>query len=366
MGIVKKCKALDEARKELASLKYSDDAQMHKDLLIFYYNGLKYLNSQFNFRLYDEHSVDIGFLWRDSLSGIEYISHQGLDLEMNSILFNLAVCIHNMAYNLPISKESLKTISVNFQQAAWLFQEIRNNVERIDPKERGIDFRPDNLDRLVQIELAHSQFCFFKKAELTNCSSDLISRVARQTWSYFHTANTVVKGSLKVELEKYCNYPLKTIKSYAEIYDGISYMYRAKYLFHKLEKENPPKFSDVLGYATESARILTSVDFDNEAVMESVQKRIEDNETTRKELNRRNDLLFHEDPTKIEHLPTIEFKNYAMLRSLEQELNQEFKGAWISSAKIKNQDSSVRFQVASFCKKMSSFLKDFKNNQNDA
>ncbi|CAI2383258.1 unnamed protein product [Moneuplotes crassus] len=336
-SIVRKCQTLDEARKELASLKYSNDAQMHKDLLIFYYNGLKYLNSQFSFKLYDEHAVDIGFLWRDSLSGIEYISHQGLDLEMNSILYNLAICIHNMSYNLPVTKESLKTMSLNFQQAAWIFQEVKNNAKNIDPGLRGVDFRLDNLNRLILIELAHSQYCFFKKAELTECKPKLIARIARQTWRYFHNANILVKGTLKLELEKYCNYPLNTIKGYAQIYDGISIMYTAKYLFPKI-KQGKTKFSDVYGYCIEASRILSGVSFDNDQVMDGVNIRLQENEVLRKELGQMNDLIYHEIPTKADKLPPIELKNYAVLRSLEDELNKEFIGAWISSEKIKSQN----------------------------
>jgi hypothetical protein len=59
MEIVKKCEALDEARKELISLKHSEDAQMHKSLLIFYYNGLRYLNSNFKFKIDDDSCVNI-------------------------------------------------------------------------------------------------------------------------------------------------------------------------------------------------------------------------------------------------------------------------------------------------------------------
>lgn len=183
---------------------------MHKNLLIFYYNGLRYLNSQFKFKLHSDNAINIAFVWRDSLSGTEYLSNEGLELEMNSILYNLAVCLHNMASSLPLSKDSVKFISHEFQFAAWIFQEIGKNSESLDSHMRGIDFRTDNLARLVAIELAQSQYCFFKKAELAGMKSELIAKVARQTWYYFSQANSLVTGTLKSELEKYCNYPLKT------------------------------------------------------------------------------------------------------------------------------------------------------------
>lgn len=131
---------------------------MHKNLLIFYYNGLKYLNSQFKFKLYSENAINIAFVWRDSLSGTEYLSQEGLDLEMNSILYNLAVCLHNMASSLPLSKDSVKAISQEYQYAAWIFQEIGKNLDGLDSQMIGVDFRADNLQRLIALELAHSQY----------------------------------------------------------------------------------------------------------------------------------------------------------------------------------------------------------------
>ena len=176
---------------------------MHKNLLIFYYNGLKYLDSHLKFSIHDENAVNLSFVWRDSLTGKEYISEEGLELEMNSILYNLAVCMHNMASYLPVTKESVKTISIEFQLAAWVFEEIGTNSEKLDSKFRGVDFRADNLKRLTAIQLAQSQYCFFKKAEMSKMKSELIYKIARQTWKYFDEANTYVTGTLKSELEKY-------------------------------------------------------------------------------------------------------------------------------------------------------------------
>lgn len=47
--VVAQCKRLEEARHEITVMNFSDNAYMLKDTLIFYYNGLKYLEANFPF-----------------------------------------------------------------------------------------------------------------------------------------------------------------------------------------------------------------------------------------------------------------------------------------------------------------------------
>lgn len=185
------------------ALKYSEDAQMHKTLLIFYYTGLKYLESKFQFRLNDSDAVNIAFTWRDSMTGQEYTSTEGLELEMNSILFNLAAVMNNIGSTIPITADSIKTISMEFQSAAWVYDHMCKTLEKLNSDLRGLDFRADNLKRLMALQLAQSQYCFFKKAELAEMKPGLISKVAKQVHDYFRDADCHAKTALKSELEKY-------------------------------------------------------------------------------------------------------------------------------------------------------------------
>lgn len=200
---MKKCQGLDDARRELVALKHSEDAQMHKTLLIFYYTGLKYLNSKFQFKLNDSDAVSIAFTWRDSLTGQEYTSSEGLELEMNSILFNLAAVMNNIGSTIPITADSIKTVSMEFQSAAWIYDHMCKTLEKLDSDLRGLDFRSDNLKRLMNLQLAQSQYCFFKKAEIAEMKPGLISKVAKQVYDYFRDSDGHSKASLKSDLEKY-------------------------------------------------------------------------------------------------------------------------------------------------------------------
>lgn len=198
----------------MVSLKYNEDAQTHKSLLIYYYTGLQYLDKKFVFKAGDENAVDISFTWADSLSGQEYTSNEGLQLEMNSVLFNLAAVMNNLGATLPITMDSIKTISIEFQQAAWIYDHMIETLETLDSELRGIDFRADNLRRLKCLQLAQSQYCFFKKAELSEMKPGLISKVAKQTQKYFCDSEEYITGVLKSDLEKYCSYPLKLTTLY--------------------------------------------------------------------------------------------------------------------------------------------------------
>lgn len=114
--VAAKCKKLSEARDEITQLNFSSDAYMLKDTLIFYYNGLKYLEANFPFEpqikkgpkveALDDY-VHIQFTWKDSVTGVEYTS-KGLQLELNSVLFNLGVVLSNCGSRKPLTKDSIK------------------------------------------------------------------------------------------------------------------------------------------------------------------------------------------------------------------------------------------------------------------
>lgn len=79
-----------------------------------------------------------------------------------------------MGSTLPLTKDSVKNISMEFQNSAWIFDYMHTTLENLDSSLRGVDFRSDNLKRLKALQLAQSQFCFFKKAEMTEMKDGLI------------------------------------------------------------------------------------------------------------------------------------------------------------------------------------------------
>jgi hypothetical protein len=339
MEIVKKCEALDEARKELISLKHSEDAQMHKSLLIFYYNGLRYLDSNFKFKVDGDSCVNIWFIWRDSLTGQEYFAEEGLALEMNSILFNLAAWIHNMGSTLPLTKDSVKTISMEFQNAAWIFDYMNGTLENLDSKLRGVDFRSDNLKRLQALQLAQSQYCFFKKAVMAEMKDGLICQLSRGVYKFFAEADGYVQGSLKNSLEKYCNYPITTTKCYVETYGAISNLYRAKEIFSTLSEDGSGS-GLAIGHCMKASRILSSIKSDNESVQESVGKRLEESEILRVKLIEINNNVYMEAIKSESFLPEIEEKIFAIARSMEDALTKEYTQSWTKKPDADSNDVS--------------------------
>lgn len=200
---VRKCELLDEARREIVALRYTEDARRFKPLLLFYYTGLRYLNSLFIFRHNDDEAVNLSFSWTDSITGQEFTSEEGLELEMSSILFNLAAVMSNTASTMPISDTTVKEMSQEFQSAAWVFEHITKEFQTLDSRLIGTDFRSDNLRRLIALQLAQSQYCFFKKTEIAEMKPGIISKVCKQVHLYFVEAEGYVQGSYKNELEKY-------------------------------------------------------------------------------------------------------------------------------------------------------------------
>jgi len=321
--VVKNCEALDEARRELVALKHWEDPHKYKKLLIFYYNGLRYLDSKFTFKHEDAEAVNIFFTWQDSYSGHEYVSTEGLELEMNSILYNLAAVMNNMASTSPITIDSIKYISMDFQSAGWIFDHMCSTLEALSQELRGIDFRFDNLKRLVALELAQSQYWFFKKAELSGMKPGLVSKLARHVWVYFIEAEGYVSGTLKLEYEKFWPYLIKLTSVYTQCYDAISHMYKAKEMLSTI-KEDGSGAGILLGHLTVSSRILSSLKTVNEAVQQNIQTRLDESEVLREEATSMNDNIYHDTIIREKDLPKLESKNFAVLRSIEEEINENF------------------------------------------
>jgi hypothetical protein len=321
--VVNNCKALDQARREISNLKHSEDAVQYRKLLIFYFNGLRYLDSKFKFKYGDVDAVNLSFTWRDSCSGQEYISTDGLELEMNSILFNLGAVMNNIASTTPITIDNIKYVSMDFQSSAWFFDHLWTTLETLPSEFRGIDFRGDNLKRLIALELGQSQFLFFKKAELSGMKPGLISKLIRQTWIYFTEAEGYVTGTLKLEYEKYCPYLIKLTSVYTHSYNAVSHLYKAKEL-HALVKKSGNGVGTALGHWTVASRILSSLKTVNEVVQQNIQKRLEEAEALRSLLIDLNQSVYNEPAVSEDSLPKLESKNFAILRSMENEISENF------------------------------------------
>jgi len=104
-------KELDALRDEIAQLTNYDDAlllQKYNIMLIDYFVGINFLGNKFSFA---EDGVNIVFPWKDSLTGEKKASNKDLNLELNSVLYNLGAVINNMGTHTPIEGDNIKIIS---------------------------------------------------------------------------------------------------------------------------------------------------------------------------------------------------------------------------------------------------------------
>ena len=208
---------------------------------------------------------------------------------------------------------------MDFQSSAWVFTHLQKTLNDLDGDLRGFDFRHDYLQYLIGIQLAQSQYCFMSRARLENMKPELISKLAIQVFLHFKDSQSYVTGSFKNEMERYCAQSLKTLEMYLEYYEGISHYYKSRSLF---TKEDGGDMSDALGHSTKASRLLSGLKSDNEIKQEKIQDSINNSEEWRKELIEINNNVYNEKVKPEKDLSPIIPKNYAILRSIEEELNK--------------------------------------------
>lgn len=173
--------SLDKDRKELMSLKSAEEARNYKNIYLRYYKGLLYLKTKHKFSDNGDDSINLRFSWNDSITGEKYISKGGIDLEICSILYNLAAIIGNTgALNTP-SKSTLRDMSHDFKNSAWLFNQLLEKADSLPSDQRGFDFSSANLKRHALLQLAQAQYCTFKLAEIKEAKTKFIASLAKRT-----------------------------------------------------------------------------------------------------------------------------------------------------------------------------------------
>lgn len=109
------------------------------------------------------------------------------------MLYNLAAVMNNIGTHTPIEGEAIKTISQKFQEAGWLFDYIKKTADSLPPSCRSFDFTIENLQYNSTIQLAQSQYCFFKKAEAASMSPAILAKITFQLKSFFDEAASYLK-----------------------------------------------------------------------------------------------------------------------------------------------------------------------------
>lgn len=79
---------------------------------------------------------------------------------------------------------------------------------------------------------------------------------------------------------------------------------------------------------------------DNDSVQQNVQKRLNESEELREKLTDINKQIYHERVISQQELPPLEAKNYAILRNMEEQLNQSMEEAFKQKDKSRSEASS--------------------------
>ena len=119
-------------------------------MFIDYYVGISFLQNKFAF---GDGGVNLQFTWKDSLT-FEKKSSNSLWFELNSILYNLGALINNFGTHTPIEGEAIAVVSKKFQEAAWIFNYLKEFGKNLPPSVRTHDFTLENLSFLSTLQLS--------------------------------------------------------------------------------------------------------------------------------------------------------------------------------------------------------------------
>ena len=66
------------------------------------------------------------------------------------------------------------------QMAAWVFEDMKQQVAQLKPGESSPDFTSESLSMLSNLMLAQAQYLFYKLATDKNQSAEMLSKIALQ------------------------------------------------------------------------------------------------------------------------------------------------------------------------------------------
>ena len=84
--------------------------------------------------------------------------------------------------------DGIKYATKYMQQAAWLFDDLKQNVTQLKPGEVSPDFTAETLGMLSYLMLAQSQYLFYKMATEKKMKPEVLSKIALQISNYFKEA----------------------------------------------------------------------------------------------------------------------------------------------------------------------------------
>lgn len=315
---------LHDQRSEIAKMSTVDDVLLlenYEKMLVKYYVGMSFIQKKFTFGSNDD-CVKLAFPWKDSLTKEKKSSKTDLSLELNSILYNLAAVMNNIGVYTPLEGDAIKSISQKFQESGWLFDYIKKTSESLPPSCRSHDFTVENLLFHSTIQLAQSQYCFFKKAESNNMSAAIMAKITYQLKTFFEEAIKYCKASKVLSKGGY----LLNTSFYVDYYHSIAHYYKGIEI-----KEGAHDAGEGMGLAEGHLKyakaILGSIVAPYGNLKDALKGRKKAIETEYETIHDTNKNVFYESVKSEKELSKIDSKNFTLHRSIEVKLEEEFPGS---------------------------------------
>ena len=132
--------------------------------------------------------INIKFIWGDSFAKQVVASPSAL-FDALSSKYNYAVCLARIACYMNLEGDGIKYACKYMQQAAWVFDSLKNEVGSLKPGETGPDFTSEVLSMLAALCLAQGQYLFYKLATEKKQSAEMLAKVSTKISEYFKEAN---------------------------------------------------------------------------------------------------------------------------------------------------------------------------------
>ena len=145
------------------------------------------LNKYFSYGPQSSNQIPCKFIWFDSFSNDRIESYSPV-FDALSSKFNYGVCLARIGCFTNLENDGIKYACKYMQQAAWIFEDLKQNVCQLKPGECSPDFTNEVLSMLSNLMLAQSQYLFYKMATDNKMKPEMLSKIALQISHYFKSA----------------------------------------------------------------------------------------------------------------------------------------------------------------------------------
>jgi len=124
--------------------------------------------------------------------------------------------------------DGIKHACKHMQMAAWVFEDLKQNVAQLKPGESSPDFTSESLTMLSNLMLAQAQYLFYKLATDNKQKAEMLSKIALKISEYFKIAydmsqtNNAIKRFEKGKFAGVLEYHSKYFEASAWMVLGIN------------------------------------------------------------------------------------------------------------------------------------------------